>query len=176
MTMNFNSKEPNSNMNKLFSILAIPLVIILILSLSLISAKPIRSPTLATSTQTPESPTSTPTASVTDNRISSIETRVNSLESFVEIQSRSYDAAVSRMESNLNLLLAILAIASVVVALVGFGAVRLWITYTVQTQLKQATADEVKKVTEAELQRIRSEWEPKFAQLYEEYRKTISRK
>jgi hypothetical protein len=163
-------------MNKLFFVLAILLVTVLILSLSPTFAEPIRSPTSATSTQTPESLTSTPTASVTDNRINSLEARVDSLKSFVEIQSRSYDAAVSRMESNLNLLLAILAITSVVVALVWFGSVRLWITNTVQTQLKQATAEEVKKVAEAELQRIRSEWEPKFAQLYEEYHKIISRK
>jgi hypothetical protein len=126
-----------------------------------------------TPTPTPSIPT--PTPNDFGLRIDQLEKRLDDLGSVVEVQSNSFDATVSRMESNLNLLLTILAIASLLAAILGFGIVRVWVRSLVENRLKDITSQEVSRVTQEELERIRKEWEPQFAELYEEYRRSMRR-
>ncbi len=131
---------------------------------------------------TPVQPTSTPPPSIptptpidVGPRIDQLEKRLDDLGYVLEVQSNTFDATVSRMESNLNLLLMILAIASLLAAILGFGIVRVWIRSLVENRLKDLTSQEVSRATQEELDRIRKEWDPKFAELYEEYRRSMQR-
>jgi hypothetical protein len=118
-------------------------------------------------------PTPTPTSGPTEVelKIEGIERRLDDIQALVEVQSSTYDATVTRVESNFNLLLAILAIASLLTAILGFGFVRIWIRSLVEDQLKQITSREISHLIEREVHRLRDEWEPKFVELYEEYQK-----
>jgi hypothetical protein len=130
----------------------------------------------SSTSSTPEPIKTTPTSNQADQNIQNLEARVNSLEKFIELESNSYSASVSRMESNTNVILVVMAVASIVVAILGFGVVRLWISKMVEDRVTKITSDQVQNATKAEVDRIRKEWDPKFADLYEEYRKSIPRR
>jgi len=125
---------------------------------------------------TPEPISPTPTPESGDQRFDLIETRMDALEKFVEVVSLSFNSAIARMESNINLMLGIIAVASVILAILGFGVMRLWIARLVENQVRQTASEEVERVAEAEAKRIRDEWDPKMAEIYEEYRRAIPRK
>jgi hypothetical protein len=108
-------------------------------------------------------------------KIQAIERRLDDIQTLVEVQSSANDATVSRMESNFNLLLAILAIASLLAAILGYGIVRVWIRSLVENRLKQITSQEISRLVDEEVSRLRDEWEPKFVELYEEYSRVANR-
>ena len=121
-------------------------------------------------------PVSTPTPILftpSPNQTSEIEVtnaRLQALEQQLDVQAQLFEATVARMESNTNLLLAIMAIASVLLAVMGFGVVRFWISNTVEGQLRKALSEQMQSLAEREISRLRSEWESKFLALYEEYK------
>lgn len=128
---------------------------------------------------TPPHVTTTPTPPIPPEvslRLQAIERRLDDMQTLVEVQSSVNDATVSRMESNLNLLLAILAIGSLLAAVLGFAMVRIWIRSLVENQLRQITSQEVSRVANMEMCRLREEWDPKFAELYQEYRRVAKGK
>lgn len=117
----------------------------------------------------------TPTPSIVDlsNRIDNIERTLGGHEILVEVQSNTFNATVSRMESNLNLLLTIIGIVSILIALLGYGVVRMWIRSQVEQRIKGITSEEISRLSEDEVSRLREEWEPKFRDLYDEYQGII---
>ena len=124
---------------------------------------------------TPLPPTPTPTNVELMNKMERIEAQIEGHGSLIEVQSSTFEATVSRIESNLNLLLAIIAIASVLIALVGYGVVRMWIGSQVEEQISGITSDEISRLTADELSKMRDEWEPRFQELYEEYQRLVRR-
>ena len=126
-----------------------------------------------TPTSIPPPPTQTPLA--VELQVIELERRFDHLGSLVEVQSNVYDATVQRMESNLNLLLAILAVASLLAAVLGFGIARVWIRSLVEKRLRDITSQEISRLVQEEVGRLREEWEPKFAELYEEYSRLMRR-
>lgn len=143
-------------------------------------AHPHRSQATYAPTQSPKPtpyvvlPTSQAFPSSTD--LSLIQVRVDSIEQALQVQTQAFSAAISRAESNMNLLLAIIAISSVVVALLGFGIVRFWISQGVSQHVSRTTTDEVRALAEQEIHRLRSQWDPKFAELYDEYKRLGTKK
>lgn len=121
-------------------------------------------------------PIPTPVPVVPAPDINDLEGRLDDLQTLVEVQSSVFDATVSRMESNLNLLLTILAIASLLTAILSLGILRVWIKSLVEDQLKATTEQQVSRAVQKEVARIREEWEPKFTELYEEYRRSIQQR
>lgn len=111
-----------------------------------------------------------------ENRIEAIEAKLQSLEKNIQTQSEAYSATVTRMEANMNLLLAVMAVASLLVAILGFGFVKIWLRQLVEERVQKALSQEVNELAKNEIDKLRREWDPKFASLYDEYRKTISRK
>lgn len=131
---------------------------------------------IQTATMVPPTPTPIQTATPSlDFRVSDLETRCEDMTLLLETQSSAFDAAMRRAESNINLLLAILAVASVVAALAGLLVARVWIRSLVEERVKAATAEEVSRLAQEELDRLKKEWEPKFAQLYADYNRLCSR-
>jgi hypothetical protein len=126
-----------------------------------------------TPTPIPPSPTQTPLA--VELQVIELERRFDHLESLVEVQSNVYDATVQRMESNLNLLLAILAVGSLLAALLGLGIARVWIRSLVEDRLRDITSQEISRLVQEEVSQTREEWEPKFSELYEEYSRSMGR-
>ncbi len=130
--------------------------------------------TINGSTPAPEvSPTNTPNPF--NARVNSLEQQVESFDTLIEIQSNSFNSTISRLESNFNLILAIVAISSTVIALLGLGFARIWVRDLIEKQIQGTASDEITKISQVELERIREEWDPKFASLYEEYRNVIKR-
>lgn len=123
----------------------------------------------AASASTTIPPTPTPTPLAVELQVRELERRFDSLESLVEVQTNMYDATVRRMESNLNLLLAILAIASLAAGILGLGIARSWIKFLVEKRLRKITSQEITRLVQEEVSQLREEWEPKFTELYEEY-------
>jgi hypothetical protein len=112
-------------------------------------------------TPTPILPTPTPTPLTVELQVIELERRFDHLESLVEVQSNVYDATVQRMESNLNLLLAILAVASLLAGVLGLGIARVWIRSLVEERLRHITSQEISRLVQEEMSRLREEWEPK---------------
>ncbi len=110
-----------------------------------------------------------------DARLNSLELKAESFDTLIQIQSNSFNSTISRLESNFNLILAIAAISSAVIALLGLGFARIWIRDLIEKQIQDTASDEIARIAQKELERIREEWEPKFASLYEEYRDSIKR-
>jgi predicted membrane protein len=110
-----------------------------------------------------------------EQKVGELQRRIDDLGSLVEVQSNSFNATVSRMESNLNLLLIILAVASLLIAILGFGIVRVWIRALVERQLRDITTREASTIVKDEIKKIREEWDPKFAEIYDEYCKSGGR-
>lgn len=108
-------------------------------------------------------------------RLERLQSRVDAFDRMVEIQANSFDSTVARLESNLNLLLAFVAIVSVVIGIIGLGFVRIWIRESVDRQLSGVAQAEIEGALGGELERLRAEWEPKFNALYEEYRNLVNR-
>ncbi len=134
-------------------------------------------PAYSNATKTPTfTPIATPTIVTNDSQIEILEVKVQNLETNVQTQSEAYAATVTRMEANMNVLLAVMAVASLLVAFLGFGVVKIWIRQLVEERIQKALSQEVNELAQKEADRIRAEWDPKFASLYEEYRKTIARK
>lgn len=127
-------------------------------------------------TLTPVPPAPTPTPLAVELQVIELERRFDHLESLVQVQSNVYDATVQRMESNLNLLLAILAIASLLAAVLGLGFARIWIRSLVEERLRNTTSQEVSLLVQKEVGLLRDEWEPKFTALYEEYNRLVKGK
>jgi hypothetical protein len=127
-------------------------------------------------TPTPVPPTPTQTPLSVELQVIELERRLDHLESLIQVQSNVYDATVQRMESNLNLLLAILAVASLLAAVLGLGIVRVWIRSLVEERLRNTTSQEVSRLVQKEVSFLREEWEPKFAELYEEYNRLVKGK
>jgi len=125
---------------------------------------------LPTPTFTPEPTQSILVETAVEQRIQLLETRVDSLETFVEIQSNSYSAAISRSESNINVMLAVMAVASVLVAILGFGVVRLWVNRLVEERITKMTSERIQAIVNDEVEKARRNWDHQFAELYEEYR------
>src|SRR5689334_5356951 len=67
------------------------------------------------------------TAVPNSSQVNVLEERINSLEKTIQTQSEAYSTTVTRMEANMNLLLAVIAVASLLVAFLGFGVVKIWI-------------------------------------------------
>ena len=134
-------------------------------------------PAYAAASKTPV-PTPTIVATVMSNgsQFDVLEARIQGLETNAQTQSEAYAATVTRMEANMNFLLAVMAVASLLVAVLGFGFVKIWIRQQVEQKIQSALSREVTELAKQEIDRIRGEWDPKFAELYEEYRKTIVRK
>lgn len=126
-------------------------------------------------TPTPIPPTPTKTIFAVELQVIELERRFDHLESLVEVQSNVYDATVQRMESNLNLLLAILAVASLLAGVLGLGIARVWIRSLVEERLRDITSQEISRLVQEEVSRLREEWEPKFTELYEEYSRSMRR-
>ena len=61
------------------------------------------------------------------SQVDVLEERIHSLEKTIQTQSEAYSTTVTRMEANMNLLLAVIAVASLLVAFLGFGVVKIWI-------------------------------------------------
>lgn len=149
---------------------AIATISAILISSSLASARA----GLASSTPIPTlHPTSaaTPLPQSNPSDTALLQAKVESLEAALEIQTRAFNAAITRAESNMNLLLAIIAISSAVLALLGFGIVRFWISQSVDQHISKATSTEVRSLVERELARLRADWDPRFAALYEEYKR-----
>ena len=72
-------------------------------------------------------PTTTPVPIIINEQPSILEVRIDSLENLIELQSQSYSATVSRWESNLNLILSIIGIASILIAIFGITAFKYWV-------------------------------------------------
>jgi hypothetical protein len=124
-------------------------------------------------TPTPIYPTPSQTPIAVELRVIELERRVDLLESLLEVQSNVYNATVQRMESNLNLLLAILAIASLLAAILSLGFARVWIKSLVEERLRGTTSQEVSRLVQKEVDSLREEWEPKFTELYDEYSRLV---
>lgn len=117
----------------------------------------------------PITPTSSPTGGHLDDKY--FEEKIENLESLVKIQSEAYSATISRWESNLNLILTILGIATAIFTLLGFITFKYWIKNQIIEKYKEVADNELSSLIENEADRIRKEYEPKFAKLYDEYRK-----
>lgn len=100
-----------------------------------------------------------------------LESRIDSIQDYVNLQSETYSSTISRWESNLNFILVILGAVGLVVALLGFGFVKDLINRSVAERLKEISQTQIEKAIEQEVLAIRNKWDPKFAELYEEYRK-----
>jgi hypothetical protein len=110
------------------------------------------------------------------SQIDVLEAKIQGLETTIQTQSEAYAATVTRMEANMNFLLAVMGVASLLVAILGFGFVKIWIRQQVEQRVQNALSKEVTQLAKQEIDRIRGDWDPKFAALYDEYRRTIARK
>ena len=110
-----------------------------------------------------------------ENDIVILQTKVDDLEYLIKSQTVSYNATISRWEANLNLILVIIGIASVFVVLLGYGFVKEFINKTVATRLKSITQDEIDKAINEEVSETRKKYDPKFASLYDEYKKSVGK-
>ena len=115
--------------------------------------------------------TTTPIPNVKEQP-SVLEVRIDSLENLIEIQSQSFNATVSRWESNLNLILSIIGIVSILIAIFGITAFKYWVKNQITEQYKKAVGEELNLLIKKEMDDMRKEWDPKFAALYDEYRKS----
>lgn len=120
--------------------------------------------------------TQTPIPSDNEKNDSYLETRINSLESMLKIQSETYSATISRWESNLNLIITMIGIASVLITLLGIITFRYWIKNQINEQYKKISIDELNSLVRKEIDKIREKWDQKFADLYDDYRKIIKGK
>jgi hypothetical protein len=125
---------------------------------------------------TPEPTKVTPFATETGQNLQILEARIDSLEKFVELQADSYSAAISRTESNINVILIVMSVAAILVTILGYAIVRGWISRTVEERITIITSEHIQNSVKAEVEKVRQEWDPKFAALYEEYRKSIPRR
>lgn len=165
-----------SSLKPVFLFVGIALLVILVVKATSV-AHAIGPCTYHAVSPTPPHPTTTPTIPPEfDLRVQAIEKRLDDMQMLVEVQSSVNDATVSRMESNLNLLLAILATGSLLAAVLGFAIVRIWIRSLVENQLRQITSQEVARLADAEVRRLREEWDTKFAELYQEYHRVVKGK
>lgn len=120
-------------------------------------------------------PTQTPAIINGDDELSAYETKIDSLEYLIQSQTASYNATISRWESNLDLILVGIGIIGVFVALLGFGFVKEFINKTVTNQLKNITQEQIDKVISREIIEIRKKYDPMFAELYDEYKKSVKK-
>lgn len=114
--------------------------------------------------------------------INDLEERVNNLEgqigiysSLIDSQSNIFNASVSRSESNINLLLALMAISSIIFGLIGLGFIKKWVENSVENYINNISEKKLSKLMEYEQLRIRNKWDPKFAKIYDEYLNTVPR-
>lgn len=125
---------------------------------------------------TPSPPTATPTPLAPvplEERVAILEAQVSQDQSLIAVQSNSFGAAIARVESSANLVLIVLAIAALIAALLGFGIVRGWVSSLVQERLEKISREDLDRTIQAELTKLRLEWDGKFAELYEEYRGSL---
>lgn len=120
---------------------------------------------------TPNPTIAAPTIGGVALRIEALEKRIDDLHALVEVQSGVFDATVARMESNQSQLLAIVGVASLLVAVLGLGVVRIWVRNSVEQGLSTVAREEFSRQVEKEIDALREEWEPKFTKLYKEYEK-----
>lgn len=121
-------------------------------------------------------PDSVPCKIPTTEDIEILKIRIDGLEQSIQTQTDAYNATISRWESNLNLILVIIAVVGVLIAILSIGVIKEGVNRIVEHQLKQLTKEQIDRITETELKEIRSNYEPKFTALYEEYRKTLGKK
>ena len=164
-------------MAKLWRVFLVPVAMV-VLS---VTARPVRlsakavAPGVYASTPVPTAVPPTPTTSSAELRIDALEERIDDLSTLVEVQSSTFDATAARMESNQSQLLAILGVASLVVAVLGLGIVRIWIRNLVEQRLRDVATREFSRQVQAEIDKLRDEWDPKFAELYREYQRVVQR-
>lgn len=138
------------------------------------NARTVEATPSAEMTQTAPSPTALPT--VVDPEIAVLDARVQGLESAMQVQTAAYSAAVSRMEMNINILLGIIAVASLLAAIVGFGVVRNWIRLQVEEGLQKALTKELDEKVDKAISGMRADWESRIASLYDEYKRALTKK
>lgn len=121
------------------------------------------------------SPTIVPTYTSIPNLLSlnEVNSKMYCLENGLEIQNYAYNSAINRWESNMNLILVIIAIATVVLAIFGFGILKFYVKKIIEDSLQKILRENVEQINEEELRKIRKEWDPKFADLYREYQVTV---
>jgi predicted PurR-regulated permease PerM len=155
-------------MKKKFSLFISILLLLFLFLVFVTQVSAINNQELQTTSSTPFLTQSLTPENVCLNEI--LNSKIDSLESQITIQSNAYSSAINRWESNMNTILVIIAIATVILAVLGFSLVRFYLRKAVEDNLKGILKENIEKIYEDELNRIRKEWEPKFTKLYEEYR------
>jgi len=108
-------------------------------------------------------------------RVRVLEEQLDDAQTLLETQKSVFEATVARMESNFTLLIAIIGLAALAVGLIGVRLVRELIRQAVQSGLQTMTEESLAKAVDEEVSRLRSEFEPQFTALYEEYRRVVDR-
>jgi hypothetical protein len=104
-----------------------------------------------------------------------LNSRLESLENSQKIESNAFSAAIARSESNMNFLLAIIAISTILLAIIGLSVVKTWIAQSVNQYISKTTSNQMNLLIEKEIQKLRSDWDSKFSELYEEYKRIVKR-
>ena len=125
-----------------------------------------------TSEATPGSPDVRPTPDLA-SKIDELESTIRIDQRLMDAQSRAYSATVDRMESNMNMVLTVIGVASILLAVLSFGVIRYWIRSMLEERLKSLAGEELSHVAQEEAAKLRGEWEPKFEELYKEYQRLV---
>lgn len=125
------------------------------------------------STPTSIPPTATQEPVSVEPRVIELERRVEYLELLAEMQSDVYEATVQRMEFYLTLISIAVALIPLLASFLSFFLFRKWVISQVEKELKEITAQEISHLIGNQVDQLRKAWEPKFVELYKEYRRLV---
>ena len=104
-----------------------------------------------------------------EKRVINLEAQVGTYSSLIDTQNNVFMATTARSESNINLLLGLMAFSSLVFGLIGLGFIKIWVEKSVEKYINSISENKLSELMEKEQFRIRNQWDPKFAKIYNEY-------